>query len=90
METLTTSARTATITVTAGKTYALASNGPFFGGRVNVAASIAGDDTTQVPLYSFDSNDRPMTYTANGSKIFLELVGGTGGTSIKFSATELF
>jgi len=88
METLTTSARTATITVTAGKTYALASNGPMLGATVNVAASIAGDDTTQVPLYSFDSH-KPMTYPANGSKIFLELVGGTGSTSVKFSATEL-
>lgn len=88
METLTTSARTATITLTKGRTYSLASNGVMDGATVNVAASIDGDDITEVPLYSFSSH-KPMTYPTNGTKLFLELVGGTGSTSVKFSATEL-
>ncbi len=88
MENLTDSNRTETITVTKGKTYSLASNGVFDGATVNVAVSIDGDDTTPVPLYAFDSH-KPMTYPANGTKIFLELVGGGDDTDLNFSATEL-
>lgn len=88
METLTTSARTATIDVTAGAYGVLATSGVFSGGRVNVSYALTGANTVFAPLLggSFDSHlQAEILYP--GPKLKFDLVGGAGDTSINIETT---
>lgn len=88
MDTLTTSSRTATVTVTDAKPGKIACSGAFAGATLNISYALTGADTVFAPLATWDTPTARAVAAMPGTKIKADLVGGTGSTSVNFEVTN--